>query len=222
MNDNKYVCNTVPIHPNQLKTSYCNLGNDSLTYSAQTAKKTRKRNFSSFVFNNNSLQQAPKKTGLFLQKKNFHYSYAGTQPSSIHHDIIGTLSTIIQAISIYLPESKEQYIYGINQIRVYSTAKTPGIPAPQAHQDGFDYSCHICMNRHNIIGGISKLFQPLTQGDKKEIASVCLLPGQFLLFDDRYYYHTATSFRCINPRQLGYRDMLIIDIVKANTLITRL
>lgn len=123
----------------------------------------------------------------------------------------GEFEGIVRAVSSNPILGGASFAVGVNQVRVVATPEAPGSTAPGLHQDGYDFSCHVAVSRRDVSGGVSVLSRsPLPQNAFFER---CMEPGEFLLFDDRRLYHTATAILPAPHASRASRDMVILDFV---------
>jgi histidine decarboxylase len=108
----------------------------------------------------------------------------------------------------------------VHQIRVQINNDEETItPVPEGiHQDGYNFVALMCINRHNILGGINKLYS-LDYNDiiqeHEEILSTILKPGEMLFFNDRKVKHFVSNINrsCKDKTDLAYRDILVLTTV---------
>lgn len=75
------------------------------------------------------------------------------------------------------------------------------------HQDGVSYVGVMCIDRKNIMGGVTQISK--TKSDEAVIFSGILLPGQIVILDDKNVYHYTSPISVINEEEEGYRDVLL-------------
>ncbi|MFG2600807.1 2OG-Fe dioxygenase family protein [Streptomyces sp. NPDC048462] len=101
------------------------------------------------------------------------------------------------------------------QNRILAGSGTTGQPTPEGiHRDGVDYVVTLLVNRHNIGGGESGIYD--AESRRKIHSQTLLAPGDMLLADDAKTLHDATP---IEPQQDGegaYRDVFI-DVITRGT-----
>jgi hypothetical protein len=194
--------------------SFNHLENDTISYDLHSSKpheSLRFRNLHCLKYRNGLLTPDKTKRHLFAQPRKFHVSYLEKLPKLIENDTLLYIQKIIHHIISLSPAANKSAWIGINQVRVISKNRLPRYVAPGFHQDGYHYSIHLCVNRQNIEGGMS-IISALKTGEnpilKKELSA-----GEFIFFDDQHYYHTATPIKNKNLSYVGYRDMLIVDIL---------
>lgn len=100
---------------------------------------------------------------------------------------------------------------GVHMMRITADAENWGLPAPEGiHQDGFDYVMTAVIAQHNVSGGISTLLR-----DDEPYFQSELSPPDFVLFDDRAYFHYVSP---VTPRLPGtaFRDALVFTFETIN------
>ncbi|MFV8453276.1 2OG-Fe dioxygenase family protein [Vibrio campbellii] len=112
---------------------------------------------------------------------------------------------VIPLLMQHLPTDDAEI--GVHQIRIIADDDCIGLPAPEGpHQDGFDYICTLCINKHNVAGGNSIV---LHQGDI--IVNSQLEVGDLLIIDDRHFHHYVSPIVPLLPGK-AFRDMFIFTI----------
>lgn len=103
----------------------------------------------------------------------------------------------------FLPDGSE---IGVHQIRIISERDHVGRPSPEGvHIDGFDFVGIFCVERRDIKGGETYLYE---SKDGEPVYRTMLEPGDLLVFDDRQMYHyTAPIF---TDSLQGWRDVFIL------------
>ncbi|MEP0912720.1 2OG-Fe dioxygenase family protein [Leptolyngbya sp. GB1-A1] len=97
---------------------------------------------------------------------------------------------------------------GVHQIRTVASAQKMGNPAPEGiHRDGVDLVGIFSVDRHNIRGGETHLYQ--NKQDKQPVFSKVLHPGEFLVFKDDQYFHYTSPVKAIGYGQ-GTRDVFVL------------
>ena len=101
---------------------------------------------------------------------------------------------------------------GIHQIRISCSRGHEGSPAPEGiHRDGVAFVFICCVDRVDVIGGRTQLFQLAPGMDDEEPFFDEVLPeGACLLVNDQLLAHYTSS---ISPAaEHGYRDALVVTI----------
>ena len=104
---------------------------------------------------------------------------------------------------------KDNRIY-VHQIRV-DCENSFVDPIPEGiHQDGFDFICICCINKHNI----EPVKNEILDLDKKTILIKELDVGECLVLNDRKFYHNVTKLNTFNKKEKGYRDIFVFTTLK--------
>lgn len=103
----------------------------------------------------------------------------------------------------------QTWFVGIHQFRIISIQGKEGEPTPEGiHQDGHPYFAIHLINRKNINGGVTKLYDL----QKNEIHSFTLSDkvDTLHIIDDKVM-HAVTPIKSIDSSQQSYRDILVIE-----------
>lgn len=99
-----------------------------------------------------------------------------------------------------------------HQFRIIASALEEGRPTPEGvHKDGADYILIMLLDRHNVEGGVSHIYdnhmQPLEQ---------CTLSASsdLLLIDDKKIYHGVTPILPEDKAAPAWRDVLVLTFHK--------
>lgn len=95
----------------------------------------------------------------------------------------------------------------IHQIRILSCLSMKGRPTPEGiHQDGHLFVAQHLVNRTNVSGGMSQIYDlnkyPLFE-------KILMRPLDTLLVNDPFVFHSVTPITSFNG--IGSRDMLLVD-----------
>ncbi|WP_350335400.1 2OG-Fe dioxygenase family protein [Coralliovum pocilloporae] len=94
-----------------------------------------------------------------------------------------------------------------HQIRIEGKPEQFGRSSPEGiHRDGVDFVLMGCINRVNVMGGESRIYDD----NKNLVHSRTLQTAEGIIVDDRIGYHYASEFELQDPSKRGFRDMLII------------
>jgi hypothetical protein len=74
------------------------------------------------------------------------------------------------------------------------------------HQDGVQKLAILCVNRANIDGGVSLIYNDRLH----PIFTGVLEPGDILFIDDAQLWHDATPIRRVDPGRPGHRDVILL------------
>ena len=99
-----------------------------------------------------------------------------------------------------------------HQFRILARAHEVGKPTPEGvHKDGADYILVMLLERQNIVGGESQLFdnamQPLEQATLSQ-------RGDLVLINDAKVYHGVTEIEPQNTVLPAWRDVLVLTFHK--------
>lgn len=147
------------------------------------------------------------------------------QSSSINHvsgGICRYFKSIIVNIDEYLKYVVEEadvdrnisWQVNVQQYRIEANTKSVGTPVPEGiHRDGTAFTAILCVNRKNINGGISILYDL----SKNEIYRDILKKGQGLLLNDRKLFHDVTQIEIADIIDgVGFRDVFVFGISEWN------
>jgi len=85
-----------------------------------------------------------------------------------------------------------------------------GRPTPEgAHRDGVDFVAVFLVNRHQIKGGETRVFE--TNGPRGERFTL-VQPWSLLWLDDERVVHETTPIQPLVPGEMGWRDTLVITL----------
>ncbi len=99
-----------------------------------------------------------------------------------------------------------------HQFRITASANAIGKPSPEGiHKDGADFVLIMLMDRSNVSGGVSTLYN----NQRELIQSLTLSnPGDCILLDDTAVYHNSSLISPANPEYDAYRDTLVLTFHK--------
>lgn len=109
----------------------------------------------------------------------------------------------------------ENWFIEAHQFRIKAQVNDIGKPTPEGiHRDGVDFVLMAIINRHNIKGGMTKIYD-LNKNLKTEFMLENFL--DVALVDDHQVYHSVTEIQVDDSTQssTGLRDVLVITFKKA-------
>ncbi|MDH2535053.1 2OG-Fe dioxygenase family protein [Acinetobacter baumannii] len=108
----------------------------------------------------------------------------------------------------------ENWFIEAHQFRIRAKPNDTGKPTPEGiHRDGVDFVLMALINRENIQGGMTKIYD-LNKKLKSEILLENFL--DIALVDDHQVYHSVTKIQVddIQKNSIGLRDVLVITFKK--------
>ena len=173
----------------------------------------RRRRHSCFVVSGESVQQA--KHRAHWQPLEYNALHGGMQrmfePMSANvvqsSAWVTMLSKLGQLCSALKPNIQTWYVEA-HQFRI-DTTDGIGRPTPEgAHRDGVDFVAVMLINRHDIKGGETRVFDVNgSAGQRFTMMEPCTL----LLLDDARVIHESTPIQPLQTdTDIGYRDTLVL------------
>lgn len=104
---------------------------------------------------------------------------------------------------------RENKFIQIHKIRVYATKESTNLIPEGIHQDGYNMIAICCINRENIKGGISRIYDI----DKNIIYSKELEQGEMIIINDIKNYHDVTNIELVDATKPGYRDVIVLTTI---------
>jgi len=203
--------------PSGLISGFDRLTPDSIDY-RDTEFQSRHRCFSCYCLKDSTVRLAPELDPLFNGDRDFHIkkTTANRVPSPSAELVeSGAIETFIADLVPAMPlRDIEAFAIGVNLVRVIANDTNMGSPAPGLHQDGYDFSCHVNVSRQNVSGGASLLATSAQSSDV--VLEHALQPKEFVFFNDRKMFHTATPITQRIAGEDTWRDMVIVDLVRLN------
>lgn len=95
-----------------------------------------------------------------------------------------------------------------HQFRILASPEQSGKPTPEGiHQDGVDYVFVVMIDRHNVMGGITKVY---TSNGKLLNSFKMRRPLDVLHLEDQDVNHYVTAVKPLWDDQPAWRDVLVI------------
>jgi hypothetical protein len=138
--------------------------------------------------------------------------FAPLLPDNVHNPF---LHALVRSTFACLPVAGDRqgktWEVRIHQIRIVASPEEPGLPAPEGiHQDGTDFLTLHLVRRHNIVGGVSTLYDL----DRKPIQRYTLRETlDSLILEDSRIMHGVTPVHPADGRTRGVRDLLGVDFI---------
>ena len=93
---------------------------------------------------------------------------------------------------------------------MYASESSTNLVPEGIHQDGFNFIAISCINRKNIKGGLSNVYE----NDKiTKSYSKILNIGEILILNDRKMFHDVTNIELDNLNNIGYRDIFVFTTI---------
>ena len=171
----------------------------------------RQRRYSVFNYQNKKLTVLPYEPHYqTLHYNNLHGGInrylAPWLDSTIHNPVLlEIIDWVMQEIG---DNATEKWRIQSHQFRIVASKQEQGKPTPEGiHKDGADYIFIMLINRENIIGGESTLYD----NNKKLIDQTVLEnQGDTILLDDRMVYHGVSEIKPIDATKPALRDVLVL------------
>ncbi|NER92269.1 MAG: 2OG-Fe dioxygenase family protein [Symploca sp. SIO1B1] len=185
---------------------------DSLPLDRYIKGSYRYRRFSRFSVSGSNITRLPHAN--FYQNLNDNKLLGGIQRSyqELKQDLVRErdfVSLLIKFSSYCQTQSDIQSMeIGVHQIRITCSSGQSGNPTPEGiHRDGVDTIGILCVNQHEIKGGITSLFYP----DKESLTFKSKLnPGELLIVNDKQLWHYTSPITPVTLSDPGFRDVLVM------------
>ena len=107
--------------------------------------------------------------------------------------------------------SKKRIEIGFHQLRIKCGKNYVGYPVPEGwHKDGFEYVIILNIGSKNIKGGVSRIKNEIDSDH--DVFSWFLDKGEYILLNDRKFFHYTDPINVANNKSEGSRDTLVITI----------
>jgi len=172
----------------------------------------RFRSFSEFEIKKGEIVLKQKRD--FYQKSEINH-YAGNisrRFEPINKECLKTFIKISKELITHLPKKFQNFSdIGAHQIRIKCSNNFVGYPVPEGwHKDMCDYVAIISLNYKNIVGGTSRIRENLN--DQNDIYNTFLKKNNFLLLNEKFFYHYTDPINIKNKNNNGFRDILVLTI----------
>ena len=133
-----------------------------------------------------------------------NYKEINIGDNSCFHDIVKHFVKVVKQ------KSGQQCRYcTAHQIRVVVNNDSV-TPVPEGiHQDGYSYVGILCVNRENIIGGVTKIYSL----ENEEMYSTILKSGEMIILNDRDVKHYVSNIIRAKNDRVSFRDILVLTTV---------
>tara|TARA_B100001142_G_C14306993_1_gene645151 strand:- start:767 stop:1405 length:639 start_codon:yes stop_codon:yes gene_type:complete len=192
-----------------IKKSFNSLPNDEYLKFVNT--NFRKRKFTKVIFKKNKFVKIENTN--FIQNKVQNKFLGGIlrKYKPIDKKILVYMNQIIKSEFKELFGGSDLEI-GFHQIRITCGKNYIGYPVPEGwHRDGFDYVALINFSNKNVHGGITRIRDNINKNNR-DTYSCKLEDGEYILINDKKFYHFADPIVLQEGKKIGFRDTLVITI----------
>ncbi|GAB3430562.1 2OG-Fe dioxygenase family protein [Massilia solisilvae] len=169
----------------------------------------RQRRHSCFIERQGVLEQAPHRAHWQPVEYNalhggMHRLFEPVEPATVAHSawqrLLRALGEVCSSV-----KGRQPWFIEAHQFRI-DTAEGIGRPTPEgAHRDGVDFVAVILVERHNVKGGETRVFEANGPDGKR---FTMLEPWTMLLLDDEAVIHESTPIQPTGDN--GHRDTLVL------------
>lgn len=171
----------------------------------------RHRRYSVFKYQNKKLSALPYEPHFQTQHYNslhggINRHLEGWNQTTVDNPVLlKMIDWVVQQVD---DKSKQAWRIQSHQFRIIASDQSVGKPTPEGvHKDGADYIFIMLMQRSNIVGGVSEVYD----NDRKLLGRATLeRSGDFILLDDRAVYHGVSEISAVNSSEEGQRDVLVL------------
>lgn len=175
----------------------------------------RYRRYSVFHWKNNALKLLPHEP--HYQSSHYNHVHGGFNrnfrawlPTTLQNPVLKAI--IRWATNQFSTNPAELWRIQAHQFRIVARENQSGRPTPEGvHKDGAEYILIMMMDRENIQGGVSRVYdnemRPLAEGTLEKT-------GELMLVNDRQVYHGVTEISPADPTQPAWRDVLVLTFHK--------
>lgn len=176
----------------------------------------RYRRYSVFQWKSNSLKILPHEP--HYQSSHYNHVHGGINrhfrewlPTTLNNPVLKEI--IRWTVAQFSASPSALWRIQAHQFRIIASEAELGKPTPEGvHKDGAEYILIMMMDRQNISGGVSRVYDnemcPLAEGTLEQA-------GDLMLVNDHAVYHGVTEISPANPAQPAWRDVLVLTFHKA-------
>jgi hypothetical protein len=140
----------------------------------------------------------------------FNRNFRAWLPTTLNNPAL--LEIVRWATGLFSHNPSELWRIQSHQFRIVARPDQLGKPTPEGvHKDGAEYILIMMMDRHNVQGGVSRIYdndmRPLGEGTLEQA-------GDIVLVNDRAVYHGVTEISPQDPTQPAWRDVLVLTFHK--------
>lgn len=171
----------------------------------------RQRRYSVFNWQYGKLMRLPHEPHYQSQYHNavhggFNRHFRGWLPTTANNPVFAEI--IRWCLQQFSTNPAQNWRIQAHQFRISASATEIGKPTPEGvHKDGADYILIMLMDRQNISGGESHVYD----NDMKPVAQCTLQDrGDLLLVNDHAVYHGVTPVVPADKAKPAWRDVLVL------------
>lgn len=175
----------------------------------------RRRRFALFYLNAGTNELLPLPSDTYFQAHDVN-SYAGgisrrfapLRPTAGRNQFLHELIRLLFGqLPIEPDRLSHPWLVDVHQIRITTTAKERGEPAPEGpHHDGEEFGVIQLVQRRNVTGGMTTVYS----GEEPLLSCTLRKPMDTLLLWDPHVMHGVSPIRPLDPAEPGIRDTLLI------------
>lgn len=166
--------------------------------------------------------QADTQLNLLPHEPHYQSTYRNAMNGGIYRDFdafTGTtlknpilLNIIDWCIAQISLQQEQSWRIQAHQFHIETNNTESGKPTPEGiHKDGADFILIMLLERHNITGGVSHIYD----NDKKLLFGGVLEElGDCVVLDDRKVWHGVSEIHALDKTQAGYRNVLVLTFHK--------
>mmetsp|Transcript_97482 Transcript_97482/g.179134 ORF Transcript_97482/g.179134 Transcript_97482/m.179134 type:complete len:463 (+) Transcript_97482:111-1499(+) len=118
-----------------------------------------------------------------------------------------TLAFIKDFAAFWKVDSNDVILFQMQRVR--ADVDAAGEPTVEGiHRDGIQALSVTCVNRVNVVGGESVIYEDLA--GERQVLRTMLQPGNSLYMQDMFLYHYVSPIRSADGVNPGYRDIIIM------------
>ncbi len=136
----------------------------------------------------------------------FNRHFRAWLPTTLQNPVL--TSIVRWATQQFSRSPQELWRIQAHQFRIVAQPDQLGKPTPEGvHKDGAEYILIMMMDRQNIQGGVSRIYdnamQPLAEGTLQT-------QGDLVIVNDHAVYHGVTEIAPAEPTRRAWRDVLVL------------
>lgn len=171
----------------------------------------RLRRYSVFHWQYGKLKQLPHEPHYQSSYHNavhggFNRHFRAWLPTTVSNPVFKRL--IAWSVEQFSANPSQLWRIQAHQFRIVASALEEGRPTPEGvHKDGADYILIMLLDRHNVQGGVSHIYN-----NQMQALGQCTLSTStdLLLVNDHKVYHGVTPIMPEDKSQAAWRDVLVL------------